>query len=150
MRRKISIGGKDPQVKGGGMAFEAVRGVRQCLGGLVLVLGMDDLGAPVAFRLGLTGDAPGIGDVVDDPLEPLVDLLPVDEQFVEVDRADRREGGLLVVDVHRGGGWLAGVRPREYVPSGVELSHVFLRCDARRVNVARSSRGRIVGAIKLV
>lgn len=66
---------------------------------------MDDLGTPVALGLGLTGhraphdlgqfdvfdldeghlDAPRVGDVVDDALQPLVDLVPVDQQLVEID-----------------------------------------------------------------
>jgi hypothetical protein len=101
----LGHGRQDPQVHGGGVALDPFRGVRQGLGSLELALGVDDLGAPVTLRLSLTRhgathglgqldvldldegdlDTPRIGDVVDDALKPLVDLVPVDQQFVQVD-----------------------------------------------------------------
>jgi hypothetical protein len=78
-------------------------------------VGVDHLGPSVAFGLGLAGhraphrlgqfdvldlhhrdlDAPGVGDVVDDLLEPLVDLVAFDQELVEIDLAeDAAQGGL--------------------------------------------------------
>ena len=76
----------------------------ELLGGLELALGVDDLGPLLALGLGLAGhgplhrvgqlhvldlddadlDAPRLCLLVDDLLEPLVDLVAVDEQLVQV------------------------------------------------------------------
>jgi hypothetical protein len=106
---------QNAQVHGGGVALQPFRGVRRRLSGLVLTLGGDDLGAPVALGLGLAEhrashglgqldvldldegdlDAPGVGDVVDDPLEPLVHLVQVDQQLRQVDLAEDAAQGHL-------------------------------------------------------
>src|SRR5829696_4917484 len=85
-------------------ALQTIRGLPEALGGLVLALGRYDLGPPLPLALGLARhrplhllrdlhvldlhhadlDAPGVGLLVDDPLELLVYLLAVDEQVVEV------------------------------------------------------------------
>src|SRR5215210_965494 len=112
-------------------ALEDVGGLPQTLGGLVLALGGDDLGAPLALALGLPRhrplhllrnldvldlddadlDPPGVGLLVYYRLQLLVYLLAVNEQVVEVllaqDAPERRLGDLarrehVVLDLDHG------------------------------------------------
>ena len=116
-----------------GMRLQHHRGLAESGGRLLLAESVDDLGPPLAFGLGLGGhgpahrlgqldvldldqgdlDAPGVGELVDDLLEPLVDLVALDQQLVQVDLAeDAAQGGL---------GDLGGARrrsPRWRSPSG--------------------------------
>src|SRR5215217_604366 len=84
--------------------LQSVRCLPETLGGLVLALSSYDLGSPLPLALGLTRHrplhlrrnlhvldlnhadlhSPGVGLLVDDPLELFVYLLAVDEQVVEV------------------------------------------------------------------
>jgi hypothetical protein len=84
------------------------RGLAQRARRLLLAEGVDDLGTAVSLGLGLAGhgpshrvgqfhvldldqgdlDPPGVGQVIDDALQPLVDLVPVDQQLVQVDLAE--------------------------------------------------------------
>src|SRR5829696_3923445 len=101
-------------------ALQTVCGLPEALGGLILPLGSDVLGPPLAFALGLTGhrplhvlrdlhvldldhahlDAPGFGLLVYDRLQLLVYLLAVGKEVVEI---------LLPKDAPQGGlGDLAG------------------------------------------
>src|SRR3954470_20449528 len=93
-----------PELQRRRMRFDDVGGHAELLRGLVLALGRDDLGAPLALglrlarhrplhlgrevdRLHLDGadlDAPGLGMEVEDLLQLLVDLLPLGEEIVEL------------------------------------------------------------------
>ncbi len=113
--RHLDHGRQLSQLHGRRVAFEHRRGLPEGLGGFQLALGVDDLGAPLALRLGLAAhgtahgfgqldvldldqrdlDAPWVGEVVDDLLELLVDLVALDQQVVELDLAeDAAQGGL--------------------------------------------------------
>ena len=92
------------QLHGGRNAGKDLRGVDERLRSLELSLGMDDLGPPVALRLGLLGDGahhvvrqldgsdlniadldpPGLGLGVKDALHVDAELLPFGEHLVEL------------------------------------------------------------------
>ena len=87
-----------------------LRGLEQLLRGLHLALGIDDPGAPLALRLGLAGDgadhalvqvhvldldvgdldAPGVGLLVEDALDVLVELVALGEHLVQLVLAEHR------------------------------------------------------------
>ena len=76
----------------------------QTLCGLKLTLCVDDLGPPFAFRFGLLGhrtlhafrqlkilqlhhrhlDAPGLGLLIDNLLQAVIDLLPLRKQLIQI------------------------------------------------------------------
>jgi hypothetical protein len=97
------------------VALEHRRGLPERLGGLQLALRVDHLRAPLALGLGLPAhrpahrlgqldvldldqrhlDAPRVGEVVDDLLELLVDLVALDQQVVELDLTEDAPQGRL-------------------------------------------------------
>ena len=96
------------QLQGHGLGGHERGGVDQLGGGVELALGVDDLGAALAFGLGLLGhgaqhvlrhvdlldldgddlEAEGRGVAVDDGLDALVELVAVGEHLVEIDFAE--------------------------------------------------------------
>ena len=98
------------QLQGGRVGADDVGRVGELLRRLVLALGVDDLGAPLALGLGLAGDrplhlfgdldvldldrghlhAPGLGRLVDDLLQLFVEPLALGEQLVELGLAEHR------------------------------------------------------------
>ena len=103
------------QLHGGRNAAEDLRGVDQGLRGLEFGFRMDDLGAPVAFRLRLFGDgahhvfreldgsdldvahldAPGFGLGVQDALDVGAELFPFGKHLVELMLPEHRAQGRL-------------------------------------------------------
>src|SRR5262245_28205209 len=97
------------------MLGQHLRGLGELGGGLEFAVGVDHLGSALALGLGLLGhralhvlgqvdllhldvrhlDAPGLGVLVDDALELLVDLVARREQVVELDLAEHAAQGRL-------------------------------------------------------
>src|SRR5471032_1430610 len=103
------------QLQRGRVRVDDVRRHAQLLRCLIFAFGSDDFRAPLALRFGLPGhralhlrrqvellhfhgsdlDAPGLGVLIEDLLQLLVDLLPLREQVVEVELAQSRTQGRL-------------------------------------------------------
>src|SRR5256886_7421044 len=108
LRRDLAHGLQIPELDGDRMPRENLGRVGQLRRRLKLAVGVDDLGPPLALGLRLLGhralhvlgevdlldlhrrhlDAPGLGVLVDDPLELLVDLVARREEVVELDLAE--------------------------------------------------------------
>src|SRR5919106_5857490 len=115
LRGDLDHRGEDTELHGRGMPLELARRPGQGLGRLELALGVDHLRPSLPLRLRLSRhrpahrlrqldvlhlheghlDPPGVGEVVDDLLEAPVDVVPVDQDLVQVYLADHApKGGL--------------------------------------------------------
>jgi len=108
-------GAQEAELKGLGILGNDVGGLGELAGGLEFALGVDDLGPPFPFGLGLLGDgpdhvlrqvdlfhldeldldAPGVGVLFDDLLEAGVELVPLREKVVERHLAEETPQGRL-------------------------------------------------------
>ena len=130
-RRDLQQGLQIAQLQGDRARGDAIGGLAQLLGGLVLALRADDLRAPLALGLCLTRhralhrrgqldvldlddrdlDAPGRGVRVDDVLQDPVDLVALGEQLVERVLAEHGAQGRLR-DLRRGNEVVLDLRHR--------------------------------------
>src|SRR5208282_4685269 len=148
---------------GGGPHFEDGGSFSQFCGGLEFAVGVDDLGAALAFRFGLAGngalhvlrdvhllqlhlgdfDAPGLGVLIEDVLELFVHFVAFGKDGVELElAANAAQGGLG--ELRGGVHVILGAREGQIgvdhleVADGVDLCRdVVLRDDVLRGHVER-------------